>query len=155
MCMKSVKSKIDVRSMSIDLFCQKLFSKSDPEKLNIPMNFRMKNRDTTLKDVFDIILTIFMYGIMIRHGKGDYINIANITLDDFVDVSRYMNVIGIMPYFKVFRAGDDIPNISDNPRELRDYSYLKYVKNENAIYMISFDFYRRISDLKTCNGLRK
>ena len=62
--------------MSLPSFCNKLFKNENPEDLDIKMKFRFKNKNMEDKDLFEILLVIFMYGLMTKYFKNkDEINL--------------------------------------------------------------------------------
>jgi hypothetical protein len=127
--------------MSLSSFCNKLFKNENPEDLDIKMKFRFKDKNMEDKDLFEILLVIFMYGLMIKYFKNeDEINLEEITIEQFNDISKYLNALGIMPNLLIMEI-NELNNIKNNPQKLHEFYYkYKSVKN-NKIYVLNFDYF--------------
>ena len=127
--------------MSLSSFCNKLFKNDNPEDLDIKMRFRFKNKNMEDKDLFEILLVIFMYGLMMKYSKNDdEINLEEISLEQFNDTSKYLNALGIMPKLSIIEIDKPI-NITNNPQKLNEFYYKhKSIKNKK-VYLLQFDFY--------------
>ena len=129
--------------MSLSSFCNKLFKNENPENLDIPMKFRFKNKNMEEKDLFEILLVIFMYGLMIKYFKDEEeINLDNVSLEQFNNIAKYLNVIGIQPKLKKFEKNEDI-NLNNYPEKLNEFYYKFESKKHCMKYLLQFDYYSK------------
>ena len=135
--------------MSLNLFCEKLFSIKNPSNSTINFKINMKNKKTSLEDIFNVLITIFMYGIMILKDK-DEINISEIDKDDFNYISKYINILGFAPILEVYDQNTNIKKVLCNEDIINDkklqinneiifYNYT--VSINNLKYILKFDYY--------------